>query len=150
MYDEEVARLQATPMLRHLDRRQLKLLILSGMRVCYPAGEAVIRQGERADAVFVVLEGEAAAERGSATFPVIPFHAGEVFGEVAVFLDEPYHLTIKALEPLVLLRIEGDAFVELVRQIPDLAVAVIRDLSCRLSRLRERVEHPAVSPEASP
>jgi CRP-like cAMP-binding protein len=112
----------------------------------------VIRQGEPAEAVFIVLEGEAAAAAVRETNPVptIPFRPGEVFGEVAVFLEEPYRLTVTASAPLVVLRVERHAFVELVRQIPDLAVAVIRDLAWRLTQLRERYERVVAPPESCP
>ncbi|KAA2235546.1 Crp/Fnr family transcriptional regulator [Salinarimonas soli] len=139
MYEDEVGRLQATPMLRGLEPAHLKLLVLGGMRTRYAPGEAVIREGEPAEAVHVVLSGEASARsRGGVPFP--PFGPGSIFGDVSVFLDRPYRMSVEAATVLVTLRLDKATFVELVSQMPDLALAVIRDLAGRLHDLRDRVE----------
>ncbi len=61
-------------------------------------------------------------------------HAGEVFGDIAAFTGQSYPGTVTALEKVDLWVIPAAEIIDLTRQNPDLAMAVIR-------RMGERVMH---------
>ena len=64
------------------------------------AGEAIVRQGEDGEVVYVIAEGRVAVTRdGEAVAELGP---DATFGETALILDEPRNATVTALEPLLL------------------------------------------------
>ncbi len=69
----------------------------------FPAGAAIIRQGESGEKFYVIAAGRAEVRRtaeGSAPAVAI-LGAGGFFGEVALLRDQPRNATVVALEPVV-------------------------------------------------
>ncbi|MGL4974010.1 MAG: cyclic nucleotide-binding domain-containing protein [Bosea sp. (in: a-proteobacteria)] len=134
MFANEVASLQRLPMFRDVDVPKLKLIALAGQRLDFASGEVILRQGDRARAVFVMMEGEAEVVRRIDGPPVrlTTVGAGALVGEMGVILDQPYSSTISALSPVTALQIDAATFLELINQVPQLSMALIRELSQRL------------------
>jgi CRP-like cAMP-binding protein len=93
-------------------------------------GEWIVREGTRAGALYVVVDGEAAAvvadeERGR-------IRTGSFFGEISTLLDEPATAAVVTRTPLVCLVIpEGDVERFLVEN-PHVALQVVRTQARRL------------------
>ncbi len=134
MFANEVASLQRLAMFRDVDVPKLKLIALAGQRLHFGRGETILRQGDRARAVFVMMEGEAEIMRSVDGPPVrlTTVGAGALVGEMGVILDQPYSSTIVALGPVTALQIDATTFLELINQVPQLSMALIRELSRRL------------------
>ncbi len=132
--------LQKTPMFREVDAAKLKLLAMASNRVTLEAGETLLRQGGAPDAVYVVLEGEADVFRETASGEVhlARIGAGEVVGEIGALCGHPYSATVKAVGHLAVLRMERNSFIEILEEVPKLALAVSRELGQRLERMNER------------
>ena len=79
-----------------------------------PAGEAVIREGDPPDALYVIVEGAAVVTSGAGG-TLNTMGAGDFFGEIGLLKGVPRTATVTTTEPSVLLRIEGDVFLSLVR-----------------------------------
>jgi CRP-like cAMP-binding protein len=87
--------------------------------------------------MFVVLEGEAQVDVGGR------FHRlrhGDVFGEMALLGPERRMATARAVEPVRALRIEAEAFLSLLREKPDVSVALLRTLVLRLREVEQRID----------
>jgi MFS family permease len=85
------------------------------------AGEAVVREGEPAEALYVLVEGEVeVTARGEAAEeqPIRTMSAPCYFGEIGVLERIPRTATVTALTDLRLLRIDGDALLEALTSIP--------------------------------
>lgn len=83
----------------------------------------VIRQGEPADAFYIVLRGRVEVlteDREGTRTPLATLGDGEFFGETGLLRGQPRNATVKAggHEPVELLAIGRDAFLDLVEQSP--------------------------------
>jgi MFS family permease len=65
------------------------------------AGEAIVREGEEGDVVYVITDGRVAVSRDGAGV-VAELGPNETFGELALILNAPRNATVTALEPVLL------------------------------------------------
>jgi len=79
-------------------------------RMRLPSGTIIIREGERGDAAYVILEGRCVAYRGEGAdeIELRVMGPGEVFGETAVFSHKPRTANVKTVSEVVLLVVTGD------------------------------------------
>ncbi|MCB9568147.1 MAG: cyclic nucleotide-binding domain-containing protein [Myxococcales bacterium] len=97
---EGIDRADVIELIDHLDLRS------------YAAGEHVVRQGERADALFVIAEGAVMVVRADdqgEEHTLKRLGPGELFGEAGLFLDEVRSASVKAAGPAKILRLPYDA-----------------------------------------
>jgi len=112
-------------------------ILRAGSEVTFGAGEAVFQAGDRGDAMFVVLEGEAQVDVGGR------FHrlkAGDFFGEMAVVAPGPRMATVKTSTPLRALAIPADAFQAFLLEHPRVALSMMRFLVTRLREVEQRID----------
>jgi eukaryotic-like serine/threonine-protein kinase len=80
--------------------------------VTVQAGGIVVRQGDAADAAYIIIEGRCEVtreEHGISRF-VRVMEAGEVFGETAILARSPRTATVRALTDVTLYSITGEVF----------------------------------------
>ena len=134
MLSNEVTSLQRIPMFRDVDTAKLKLIALASQRTNYRAGDRLLKEGDRAETVFIILEGKARVLRGEGDgeIQIATVESGAVVGEMGVVLDRPYSGTIIAETPLTALRIDKRTFLDLLTKVPQLSLALIRELASRV------------------
>lgn len=134
MLSNDVSSLRQIPLFRDLETPKIKLILLAGQRVNYRVGDQLLKEGDRADTVFIILEGKAKVLRmdGGNHVRVAEVETGAVVGEMGVVLDRPYSGTIIAETPVTALRIDKRTFLDLLAQVPQLSMALIRELAARL------------------
>jgi eukaryotic-like serine/threonine-protein kinase len=78
----------------------------------FAAGELVVRQGEPADAAYIIVKGccEVTREDQGEARVLRVMEAGEVFGETAILAGSPRTATVRALTDLTLYAITGEVF----------------------------------------
>jgi CRP-like cAMP-binding protein len=112
---QEYELLRKIPVFADIEPGKLKLLAFMSERIAFDAGKALCRQGDQADAAYLILEG-----------------AAEIVGEMAILCDVPRTATVQAKDRLVVLRIAKDPFMRMVREFPNMAVSIMRELAHRL------------------
>lgn len=134
MLSHEVASLQRIPMFREVDAAKLKLIAIASQRANYRSGDRLLTEGDRADTVFIIIEGRAKVVRGEAgaEIEIATVETGSVVGEMGVVLDRPYSGTIVADTPVTALRIDKRTFLDLLTKVPQLSMALIRELAGRV------------------
>jgi signal transduction histidine kinase len=141
---EVVERLRATPLFGGLDDEQLHRLAQAGEIVDLPAGAMLMREGEQADALYVLLDGETEVTKrsGSSDIPIARVGPGALQGEIAALEGGRRLASVRAATDVEVLRIPVGAVRELLAAGPDVSLAVIRTAVTRLremeSLLRER------------
>ncbi|RLB51947.1 MAG: Crp/Fnr family transcriptional regulator [Deltaproteobacteria bacterium] len=126
-----------------IESRDLDAVMSLAVRRRYRARQVVLRKGDPALQIFVIVSGRlkaitSGAEGREATLSIMG--PGEVFGEVAVLDGEPRSATISALERCELLVIHRDDFFRYLQKSPRVAIKLLEVLARRLRRLSERVE----------
>lgn len=113
-------------------------------------GEAIVRQGEPGDSLYVVVDGRVSVLDGAREIDTLGDR--EVFGEMSLLDPEPRVATVTAREPTRLLRLPRGQFIELVHERPEVTVAIMRVLVRRLrARLRDLGEvEAAVATDSEP
>jgi MFS family permease len=118
-------------------RAALERLAAAAEEVDTPAGAAVVREGDPADAIFVLTDGGVeVTSRGEAEGqPAVlrQMGPGTYFGEIGVLEGIPRTATVTTLEPSHMLRIDGDAFLAAVTAGPT-PTTLLEDARSRLAR----------------
>lgn len=116
--------------------------------VRFERGETIIAHEARDTDVFLLLEGQALANRYSLAGREISYRrlpANSYVGELAVFDGQPRSVNIVALSEVVMGRISGAAFRELMLTLPSVTQALLRDLSARIRDLSDRIYETTAS-----
>src|SRR5438094_363519 len=126
------------PLFRSLDRERLLRLVSRASEHVFTAGNAVIRQGETANHVFVVLSGLVRVVQSTFESPLVgqvlaEIGYGEVFGELAMLTDQPRTATVVAVEHTRCLALAPDDFMQVLQRSPDMAIGLLRALAWRLT-----------------
>jgi signal transduction histidine kinase len=137
-------RLRDTPLFGGLDEVHLGRLVEMGEIVDLAPGDRLIGEGEVADALYVILEGEMDITKRSGTSDIWLNRVGpgSLQGEIAALEGGRRLASVHAITAAEVLRIPVDAIRELLGAGPDIALAVIRTAVGRLrgmeASLRER------------
>jgi CRP/FNR family transcriptional regulator, cyclic AMP receptor protein len=115
----------------------------------YEDGEVLVRQGDAGDSMFVIQEGEVeiVVERDGRETVLRTAKAGEMLGEMAIFLHEKRSATVRAKGRARALTVDKRNFLRRINEDPSIAFRLVetmsrrvRDLSEEIARLRQ-VQH---------
>jgi flavin reductase (DIM6/NTAB) family NADH-FMN oxidoreductase RutF len=118
------------PMLSTLPAEILDAITAAGEERSYEPDQAVVREGEPGDELFVILEGEARIERAGNVLAT--FGPGEFFGEIAVLDGRPRSADVVAATPLRCLTVSREVLRGALGGAPEAAWAMLQILAGRL------------------
>ena len=142
--DRDVETLRNIPLFAGLPTPRLKLIAYTAEMVRFEPGEVIVRQGDPADAVYILAEGEAEVlltndEGEELSLGTMGRHT--LFGEIGVLCKGRRTTTVKAKDPVVTYKISSQLFLELVRSSPEIGMQVMTVLAQRLERSTLRLQH---------
>ena len=131
---QEFEFLRRVPFFAEIEPAKLKLLAFMSERVGFDDGKFLCRQGDQADAAYLIIEGEAdiILEGAGGPVTVATLGANDIVGEMAILGDVPRNASVRAKGRLVALRIAKDPFMRMVREFPTMAVSIMQELALRL------------------
>jgi CRP/FNR family transcriptional regulator, cyclic AMP receptor protein len=130
---KDVDVLRNIPLFAKLAPARLKLLAFTSERLQYLSGDELFHQGEYGDAVYIILDGKADILVDSLNGTVNVKTLGKnIVGEIAILCDVPRTATVVAHGDLETLRLSKDGFFHLVREFPQVAIEVMKELASRL------------------
>ena len=132
---QEFELLRRVPIFAEIEPAKLKLLAFMSERVGFDPGKPLVRQGDPADAAYLIIEGHAEVMVETPGGPVIVATNGpnELVGEMGILCDAPRNATVRAKDRVVALRISKDPFMRMVREFPTMAVSIMQELAQRVT-----------------
>lgn len=137
---EKIFALGAAPIFSHLTLEGLTELAQASVDAEYAPGHTLCEEGEHGDEVFILLAGEVMISQGQGADEKVlgTEGVGSLIGEMAVLDPAPRSATVRAgASGVQVLRLNGDAFREVLNANPAIATGIIRTLAQRL----RSVEH---------
>ena len=129
--------LRRVPLFEGLDPEDLQRIAATCLERTYPAGAALVREGEIGDELIVIVEGGVRVVRaepdGSERF-IRRYGAGDHIGELAVLREQPRIATVIAEGHGVRAQvINGESLKAILRERPEAAMAMLATLAERIS-----------------
>jgi serine/threonine-protein kinase len=109
-------------------------------RRAFQPGAVIIREGDVGDAAYMIVSGRCRAYRsvGSEQETLAIMEGGDVFGEMALLLDEPRYASVEALDPVTVLVLDKHTMTEGLG-IGGWTGALVRALAQRFRDLEQQV-----------
>lgn len=138
---QEFEVLRRVPFFAEIEPAKLKLLAFMSERVGFDDQKIVVRQGDPADAAYLIIEGEAEVVLNTDAGPltVATLQSNALFGEIAILCNAPRNATVRAKGRLVALRIAKDPFMRMVREFPTMAVSIMQELAHRVDATNKQL-----------
>jgi ATP-binding cassette subfamily B protein len=127
MADESRAVLASLPILGFLPADVKGLVVNSFVRTELPFGSLIIREGDEADAFFVLSEGRARVLKKSEQGEEVPLNvlrSGDYFGEIALLEKTRRTATVRASSDVTLFRLDRSVLEALVQDHPEIRAAL--------------------------
>jgi Cyclic nucleotide-binding domain len=139
-YDEEAPMnrlvfLKSVPLFSEMTLDNLMAVDTAMTRETYLPEERVVNEGEVGDKLYIVFSGEVAVHKrisASEQRELARLKSGQLFGEMALFDDEPRSATVVAVTDVELLALDGAHFRSLAFQRPEIPMQVCKVLVGRL------------------
>jgi serine/threonine-protein kinase len=111
-------------------------------RKLFQPGEIIIREGDRGDAAYMIVSGKCRAFRkvGEQQETLTTMSAGDVFGEMALLLEEPRAASVEAVDKVTVLVLDKATMTEGLG-IGGWTGALVRALAARFMGLEQQVRN---------
>ncbi|NJL58637.1 MAG: cyclic nucleotide-binding domain-containing protein [Desulfobacteraceae bacterium] len=116
-----------------LDEDNIKELISLLKVARFSKGETVIKRGEPGKNLYIIVSGKVEVLGGGGVH-IAFLEKGEIFGEMSLLSGDPVIATIKVIEPVTVLYLNGKDFRNVLNKFPSLQMYLARLLAKRLAR----------------
>ncbi len=103
----------------------------------FEPGDILIQQGDPADVVHTILDGEAEVLVNGVRVGIV--REGEIVGIIAVLTDSARTASVKAITPCSVLTVSKEKFATLIRTNPHLILTILTDMAKYIVNLNEKV-----------
>ena len=129
--------LRSIPFFADLEAQDLSAIVRTGERVLFEPDTAIVETGDPGDAMYVVLSGKAEVDVGGRYHVLEP---GSIFGEMALISSKKRMATVKAVEPVEVLKVPAVGFRDFLLHHPSVAVAMLTSMVDRLREVQDRID----------
>lgn len=128
--DAKIERLKKIPLFAEADTKGLKHLAEAADEIDVSAGTVIISQGHLHHEAYVLISGSVRVEIDGESVATIP--AGEMVGELGLFVGGAASATVTASEPVTALIIPYNRFDQILDDNPGMAKEMAKELARRL------------------
>ncbi len=107
----------------------------------FEKGQYIVNEGDLGKELFMIVKGEVEVVAGGNVVAVMKEGAG--FGEMALIDNQPRSADIIAKNDVLVLKMESDDFLEILKQRDEVALGVIRVLTGRIRELNAKLAEKA-------
>ena len=126
--------LAGVPMFADFSRKHLQRLAADTDELSFGTGEAVVREGDPGETLFVVLQGEGKVVRGGKQVgSVVP---GDFFGELSAIDAQPRSASVIAVTPLRVLRLFRRHLMALLKEEPQITLKLLDGIVRRIRQVQ--------------
>jgi len=144
---EKVITLKGIPMFTSSSEDVLADIATVLEEVEFSTGQHIFEKGDVGDSMYIILEGRVRVFDSDRT--IVYLGERDIFGELALLDPEPRFASIEAAEPTRLLRLDRDAFLELMAANIEIVRGVLHVLCDRLRRTVQERGHYEDQAEAT-
>lgn len=140
---KDLALLRTLPLFAPLSDETFTKLVESIRFDRYVKGDTIVRQGDPAKWVMVVLEGFVKLSRLSSSGEETLIHIfgrGETFAESVAVLGDKHTTTAEAAGPTRIVRLPAHVVAQAAREAPELALAILSESSAKIWALMDEIE----------
>ncbi|HEX7023395.1 MAG TPA: Crp/Fnr family transcriptional regulator [Gemmatimonadales bacterium] len=134
--------LKSVPLFREVSEADLRAIADLVRERRQPKGSLILTQGDEGEALFLIRSGQVkvtiVAEDGREVILSV-LGPGSFFGEMALIDDEPRSAHVFAMQESVLLVLRREDFRARLARSPELAIALLREISRRLRRADDTI-----------
>jgi HEAT repeat protein len=134
---ERVLLLREVPIFADLSPDDLQRVAAIAGEQWFPAGTTIFHQGEEGNVMFIIVNGHVRVIRsGNGSDQTLAQRGpGEFVGEMAILESAPRSATLLTQDEVRMLAIEGDTFKQILRERPEVSLAVLSSVSRRLREM---------------
>ena len=135
--------LRRVTMFQALDERDLETLAEVARQTTAERGEIIVNQGSKGESLYVVVSGQIRVYLSDETGKEVILGLegpGAIFGEISVLDGQLRSASVAAMKRTELLKIEGQAFRQLLQTNARLALAVIAALAGMIRKLTDATQ----------
>ncbi len=129
-----------------MDPKLLEEIAAKASLVQVDTGEFLTREGETADAFFVLLNGQASVlirhQEKKEDAEIAQLGPGDTAGEIALLLSQPYGASVKAASKVVAARYDAKFFEKMTEEIPAFGMLLAKSIGNRFQKLFRMIPVP--------
>jgi CRP/FNR family transcriptional regulator, cyclic AMP receptor protein len=137
--DAKVKALRRAPLFADLSQKELAQLARVTEDIEVDAGRVLIREGDRGDEFFVLMDGTVRVKRKGKDLGTRS--APDILGEISIVEQVPRTATVTAETPVRFFVLTSRAFRSLVKESPNVELKVLRTLA---QRVRDMSDDPCL------
>jgi CRP-like cAMP-binding protein len=122
--------LASVPLFSGFSQKQIRLVAESGREYKYKGGTTIVEGGSVGVGFYMVLNGRVEVRKGPRVLARLS--NGQFFGEMSLIDGEPRSADVLAVQPTECFTLSTPVFYALIRQHPELALLVLKELVKRL------------------
>jgi len=134
--------LQKSELFGVLSEDSLKKIIGMVELIEYDSGEYVIKENDKSDAFYIIIEGEVVVFHTKEIMELVKLGKGVQFGDMGLLLDEPRTASVKTNKVSKILKINKSIFDYLLKNLPTFALSISRFLAKRVKQLSSKISLP--------
>lgn len=120
------------PFVRNLSMHQVQQVLHIGRLETHPVGHMLCKEGEKSNAMFILLAGELAVKDGNVQLArIMPV---DIVGEMGVITNQPRCATIDVIQDATLITVGKMQFDALLKQDVDMAARIYKNMLDSLSQ----------------
>lgn len=143
--DDDIRILSGVALFEGFAPDQLRLLAFGAERLDFQRGEIVFREGDKAEAAFILAEGtiELFRERQGKQVSVGTLEPGALIGEYALITITQRPASAVAAGGVSLLKVDRRSFRRILEEYPDLAVRLYRRIATDFQTMVDEIDRLA-------